>query len=288
MSLFSWFSRKPSPPKPRPAGETHGVLGADATIPLVPGRPLPPPDPAANRKNERIERRELLYLVVRDAMVRASVLSSSYKFKVLSLDQHGRQFLVMIDLAREYGGDTARLAEIEALIAQTAKARFDILVTAVYWRTNEHVAVGQPLKSGTPGALAHAHAPATGAPAPTLAPRPPRRPAPLVPPAPPEPMLPVIGAEPLVPPAAPAAPLLSPRNGTRYEPIEADEVAAFKRALTEAAATGPAVAPAPTGVSVRSGPRLAPSASTGFEDTEMPDDNGPSSDLSRTQYGDLH
>ena len=288
MSLFSWFSRKPSPPKPHPAGEAQGVLGADATVPLVPGRHVPPPNPAANRKNERIERRELLYLVVRDAMVRASVLSSSYKFKVLSLDQHGRQFLVMIDLAREYGGDTARLAEIEALIAQTAKARFDILVTAVYWRTNEHVALGQPLKSGTPGALGHAHAADTAAPAPTLTPRPPRRPAPLVPPAPPEPLLPVIGAEPLVPPTAPTTPLLSPRTGARYEPIEADEVAAFKRALTEAAATGPAVAPAPTGVSVRSGPRLAPSASTGFEDTEMPDDNGPSSDLSRTQYGDLH
>ena len=288
MSLFSWFSRKPSPPKPHPAGEAQGVLGADATVPLVPGRPVPPPNPAANRKNERIERRELLYLVVRDAMVRASVLSSSYKFKVLSLDQHGRQFLVMIDLAREYGGDTARLAEIEALIAQTAKARFDILVTAVYWRTNEHVALGQPLKSGTPGALGHAHAPDPPAPAPTLTPRPPRRPAPLVPPAPPEPLLPVIGAEPLVPPAAPSTPLLSPRTGARYEPIEADEVAAFKRALTEAAATGPAVAPAPTGVSVRSGPRLAPSASTGFEDTEIPDDHGPSSDLSRTQYGDLH
>ena len=83
-------------------------------------------------------------------------------------------------------------------------------------------------------------------------------------------------------------PLLGPRTGARFDPIEADEVAAFKRALTEAAATGPAVAPAPTGVSVRSGPRLAPSASTGFEDTEMPDDHGPSSDLSRTQYGDLH
>ena len=29
MSLFSWFSRKPSPPKPHPAGEAQGVLGAD-------------------------------------------------------------------------------------------------------------------------------------------------------------------------------------------------------------------------------------------------------------------
>ena len=156
MSLFSWFSRKPAPPKPRPMAEPSGLLNADATVPLSPGRqgkPLlepVPPEHAANRKNERMERRELLYTVVRDAMVRAGVLSASYKFKVLSLDQRGRQFLVMMDLAREYGGETVRLSEIEALIAQTAKTRYDILVTAVYWRINDHVAVGIPQKGVAP------------------------------------------------------------------------------------------------------------------------------------------
>ncbi|WP_255590957.1 hypothetical protein [Acidovorax sp. sif0715] len=136
--------------------EPSGLLNADATVPLSPGRqgkplvePLPP-EHAANRKNERMERRELLYTVVRDAMVRAGVLSASYKFKVLSLDQRGRQFLVMMDLAREYGGETVRLSEIEALIAQTAKTRYDILVTAVYWRINDHVAVGIPQKGVAP------------------------------------------------------------------------------------------------------------------------------------------
>ena len=58
-------------------------------------------------------RRELLYGVVREAMVRAGVLSSSYKFKVLSLDARGRQFLVMVDLSHGAGGETGRLAEIE-------------------------------------------------------------------------------------------------------------------------------------------------------------------------------
>jgi hypothetical protein len=46
-----------------------------------------------------MERREMLYAVVREAMVRAGVLSSTYKFKVLSLDPRGRQFMVMVDLA---------------------------------------------------------------------------------------------------------------------------------------------------------------------------------------------
>jgi len=84
----------------------------------------------------------LLYSVVREAMIRVGVLSSSYKFKVLSLDSRGRQYLIMMDLARQYIGDPARLSEVETVIAQAAKTRHDILVTAVYWRVNEHVTAG--------------------------------------------------------------------------------------------------------------------------------------------------
>ncbi|KQO26686.1 hypothetical protein ASF11_03125 [Acidovorax sp. Leaf76] len=345
MSLFSWFSRKPAPPKPRPAAEPSGLLNADATVPLSPGRlgkPLlepVPPEHAANRKNERMERRELLYTVVRDAMVRAGVLSASYKFKVLSLDQRGRQFLVMMDLAREYGGETVRLSEIEALIAQTAKTRYDILVTAVYWRINDHVAVGIPQKGVAPlgASLQAAPAPAVRRPAPVLAtPAPAPAPAPAAMPAraaaapvpaapapapavrpavaapapaasapaaavpPVRPAAPTLAAQATAPaPLLPAAPTLAPapapatRPSPRYEPIEADEVAAFKRALANAAgasAAAPAAAAAARpGVPVRSGPLLPPSShSTGFEDTEMPGSDGPSPDLSSTQYGELN
>ena len=349
MSLFSWFSRKPAPPKPRPLAEPSGLLNADATVPLTPGRqskplvePLPP-EHAANRKNERMERRELLYTVVRDAMVRAGVLSASYKFKVLSLDQRGRQFLVMMDLAREYGGETVRLSEIEALIAQTAKTRHDILVTAVYWRINDHVAVGIPQKGvALQGASLQAATTLPRRPAPVFAPAPapvaaPTRPAaplpavaatpapvpvrtPLVPPvaapapapvpatpaAAPRPApLPAVAATPapvpvrtpLVPPVAapapapvPATPAAATRPAPRFDPIEADEVAAFKRALASAAG-GAAVAGAAAakpGVPVRSGPILPPAQPTGFEDTEMPGADGPSPDLSSTQYGELN
>lgn len=318
MSLFSWFSRKPAPPKakPRSAGaEPSGLLNADATVPLAPGRPGQPllqpvpPEHAANRKNERMERRELLYTVVRDAMVRAGVLSASYKFKVLSLDQRGRQFLVMMDLAREYGGETARLSEIEALIAQTAKTRYDILVTAVYWRINDHVAVGLPQKGITPTPVPSAvapqgvvrkpvPAPAPAAPAPVAASASsllfPAEPAARFPTTPtalgrtpsgttaPAPLLPAsnTGPAPLAPASAPA----------RFEPIEADEVAAFKRALADAAGRAP-VAPAAAarpGVAVRSGPLLPPSHSTDFADTEMPGSDGQSTALSTTQYGELN
>ncbi len=259
MSLFSWFLPKKAPAKSKPM-EPTGLLNADATIPLVPGRDgkptleAPPADHAANRKNERMERRELLYAVVRDAMVRAAVLSASYKFKVLSLDQRGRQFLVMMDIAREYGGDTTRLSEIEALIAQTAKARYDIAVNAVYWRLNDHVAVGMPQKAPLPrpqAAPVPAATTAVAAPSAPAAPRP--------------------GTTP--PPQRP--------TGPRFDPIEADEVAAFKQALASAARP----AAAATGVPVRSGPSRPEPQRLDFEDTEMPDSRPQG--LSGTQYGDL-
>ena len=236
MSLFSWFTRKSKPQAP----------AAAAAAPGAHGKPLPssPSAPSQDqvRRSERTERRELLYTAVRDAMVRAGVLSAGYKFKVLSLDQRGSQFLVMMDLAPEYGGDMDRLGEIETLIAQSAKTRFGIGVPAVYWRTNAQIVVGAALRQAVAGAPAQSRVPeftagAVAASPVVVAPRPAAarqaapRPTALVPPT--------------VPEVAPGS--------TRFDPIEADEVAAFKQALVNAAGRAPQ-APVEPGVATRSGP----------------------------------
>jgi hypothetical protein len=83
-----------------------------------------------------LERRELLYSVVRESMARVGILSSSYKYKVLSLDPRGRQYMIMMDLPSEMATEVTRLAEIEAVVTQNARSRHDIIVTAVYWRIN--------------------------------------------------------------------------------------------------------------------------------------------------------
>ena len=198
MSILDWFTKKPaSDPTPM---ESSGLGHADATEPYSPSGkprargPVTPPGTAANRKHERLERRELLYAVVREAMIKAGVLSSSYKFKVLSLDARGRQYLIMMDLARPNANNAARLAEIEAMIAQYAKARHDILVTAVYWRINEHVTAGLSRPATTPSKPAPLQAVATAS----------------------------AGATPA--PATPAA-------RSNFEPLHPDEVVAFKQAL---------------------------------------------------------
>ena len=192
-----------------------------------------PPGSAANRKGERLERREMLYAVVREAMIRAGVLSSTYKFKVLSLDSRGRQYLIMMDMARQYAGETARLAEIEGLIAQHAKTRHDILVTAVYWRINEHVTAG----------LSRVTVPTVVPIRPTTA-----------------------ASKPSVPNNAPATP---PKPA--YEPLHPEEVAAFKTALASVAAPGPLSAPGEIVKSGRRNPAPPPTFDdTEFDDRPSP------------------
>ncbi|HEY0826262.1 MAG TPA: hypothetical protein VGD76_20915 [Ramlibacter sp.] len=247
MSLLSWFS-------PKKKGDAQvSVLPSSGLSRLESTKPYPQTKHGSggsaqpgNRKQERMERRELLYAVVREAMVRAGVLSSSYKFKVLSLDPRGRQFMVMVDLAQGAASDTTRLAEIEAMVAQSAKARYDILVSAVYWRANEHVAIGDPAHF-TPGK------PLISQPAP-LVPEHVSRPAELR--------------------EAPPLP------GRRFEPLQDDEVAAFRKALDAGVRGEQALASVNNGRTPQSYTLL-----TGFEDTEMAE--GEDGQLSKTQYGSL-
>ncbi len=240
MSLFNWFKKKP-PLARQMDVDSSGMGPADATVPFHAsgkgqGRTAPPSVPGANRKSERLERREMLYAVVRESMIRVGVLSSSYKFKVLSLDSRGRQYLIMMDLARLHAGEIGRLTEIESLIAHSAKSRHDILVSSVYWRINEQVTTAG-LSRPMPAAAA--------------APRPPVIPTPV--------------------PVAKAP----------YEPLQADEVAAFKQALASMAPPAPLSSP---GQIVHSG-RRNPNPQPTFEDTELDDRPTP---LSGTQYGDLN
>lgn len=294
MSFFSWFSGSSSSDpqvsgKARPDSDSSGLTHDERTRPVAGARPrasVPTPlktaEHGGEQKSQRQVKREQLYAAVREAMIRAGVLSASYKFKVLSLDPRGDQFMVMMDLAQEFGGQTDRLAEIEVRIAQSAKARYNIRVTAVYWRMNELVSVGRP----RPGS--HAGQPA-GAPATVVVP--PSVAAPL-----PEPAVATVA--PVVATLAPAVAVVAPvvaalaatetvvaaRVVSRYEAIQDDEVAAFKQALAAASASGPAQAA--QGVSTRSGPHSY-TLLTGFEDTEMPEMPVSAPALSATQYGDL-
>jgi hypothetical protein len=330
MAWFNWFSSKNNKSSIHSRGVASDVLTSQqmgGTRQIVGNKaPQGTAQPAAaasaqrleQRRTERNAKRELLFQVVRESMVRVGVLSSAFKFKVLSLDQRGRSFLVMIELSAEFSGEVEKLAEIENMIAQTARHRFEIIVQAVYWRYFN--------------AASAAVAPYASAPAPLLGAlqAPISRPAPL------------FGMEGAattrtsptafavtqqMPQTKPAAPVAATVTGSfpiigatasqkaaaaRPQPIKPgqddlsdDEVAAFRRALAAGVAHG-AMAAGSTPTKPAPAPRAVPTAAaavvpessnlldkargklllTGYEDTEMADDD-PMPALSGTQYGEL-
>jgi hypothetical protein len=227
----------------KPAAKTAPAQDAGPT-------PLTTDDEQAlDRKSQRLERRELLYAVVRESMARVGMLSSSYKYKVLSLDSRGKQYLIMMDLPREMAEHIGQLAEIEEIITQNARQRHHIEVTAVYWRINQ---LGKVVTSvlrkprpevelgAAPPVLSRMH----------------------------------VDAEVMSPSAA-----LPGERKPRFEPIRPDEVHAFKQGL------GTGKKP---GAAMKSAADFAPTEfpPTEFEETRLEEEND-RLPLSRTQYGDL-
>ncbi len=191
VSLFSWLFSKPTPP------QSTGLPNDGLTAPPPRALASAPANTLADLKNQRHERREHLYSVVRSVMLRSEVLASNYKFKVLSLDTRGRQFLIMIDLSGEQALHPDRWAPVEQLIAMTAAQRHDLMVKAVYWRLAE-----VPVNLNAP------------------------QPAPQVLPTPIRPALAVA--------APPARPETAPKTDD-FDPIGNDEMLAFKKAISAVA-----------------------------------------------------
>ena len=156
MTLFNWFSGKSSPTKGGDdgagSGQSGGRFASAASRPQNSAPPRPVADPtnrSEERKLKRHARREQLYQAVREAFTHAGVLSASYRFKVLSLDQTGNEFMVMMDVDQSFDHRAEKLADIEAKIVQTAQTHYEIRVTSVYWRVSLSAAP-LPAKAAAP------------------------------------------------------------------------------------------------------------------------------------------
>lgn len=222
MSLMNWLKAR----LPRTPGRDALIKARNTvrntTLPLI-----------SPRRGRRVLRRQQLFGIVRESMIRGGVISTSYTFKVLALDNNGDSFLVLMDLALgskdmpdEY------LLEIERWIEQSAKARHDLLVRSVYWRR-----VPQAKQSGV---ALRASVPVQ------------------------------VRREAEVSAPAPLVPEPAMRTNSDYDPVGADEIAAFRRALQSAPAARPvASSRGPTQ------PVATPEFNSGF------------AALSETQYGKL-
>lgn len=130
-------------------------------------------DPShTRRRSDRAIQRDLIHAIVREAIVGLGVLSSHFKFKVLSVDQEGSQFLVMVDVSEQVSPGMNKLALVEAMIVQRALSQRKLRITAVYWRVVPEEALrpaSQSAPTRTASASQNSAAPHHRAPA--LAPR---------------------------------------------------------------------------------------------------------------------
>lgn len=254
MTLFRWFSEKPKAVPVLPAGQTKDRESAHG-----PARHSKPQSIATqstpSQENIRVRRharREQLYIAIREAMTHCGVLSTCYKFKVLSLDQAGNEFLAMVDLSLSSGKDFMHLAEIESSIMQQARERFEIIVPTVYWRVDgslHDVPKSAPVSAASKQTLSvqsGTRDTANSQPAALL----------------------------------PRAEGVKPRRLS----VSENEVAAFRQALLAASSKASSGALEANPVA-RAAPRSY-TLLTGFEDTEM-FESAAAPALSRTQYGDL-
>ncbi|MEG1280572.1 MAG: hypothetical protein RSD57_08985 [Comamonas sp.] len=278
MSFFAnWFGKSAKKPASVEADQPSVFAQSLRSIqqelpshqgPLVTTRPISAADTSPPRPGERSARREMVYSAVRESMVRSGILSAGYKFKVLALDKRATQFIVMVDLAEQFVSTQDNLSQIEALIAYSAKSRFEILITSVYWRLNGQL--------GTTSAKAKAGAAAAlRASMPTAC-------------------APIVAPISQMPAAAP-----------RIDPVEEAEIEAFKKALMESAMSPvpaldnfpPVAAAAPKPIThaapivpARTSPnhiqQARDAARQGGTPAPTPDTNF--GGLSATQYGDLN
>lgn len=187
MFMFNWLrASKNTTGRKGSAGRGRRSF-AQTTLPLI-----------SPRRGRRILRREQLFSVVRESMIRGGVLSTSYEFKVLTLDANGDGFLVLVDLALPAQSmPDEYLLEIERWIQASALSRHEMVVRSVYWRRKAvHDQRGIALKAAVAAQT--------------------RR----------EPAEPSQTAIPV--------PELNPEHA-RVQGVQADEVEAFRRALQKAA-----------------------------------------------------
>jgi hypothetical protein len=246
MSWFDWLKSKPA------AQEGDGVHMMDLSAGDHSDSAFKSHGSGADVdfKVQRQTRRENLYAVVREAMIRSEVLASRYKFKVLSLDTHGRQFLVMVDLMDATALPAHRFLAVEQLIVSHAAQQHGLFVKSVYWRSNETL----PEPHHVPGVSARPEVrdPHAAISTPVLTP-------------------------------APAVPIPPVRPKKAFDPIDQDEVMAFKKAIGALPADGAKTTPG----QVRSSGARKPGYMMGYEDTQLLDHEEVSSPLSRTQFGEL-
>jgi hypothetical protein len=129
MSIFNLFSRHSQNP-PVPEEKSRPAVSPKKSQ-------EPEPDQRSEHTKARHFRRDQVFVAIREAMTRTGILPANYKFKVLSEDPQGNDFMVMMSLVVVAGEPPPPLSAMETTIMEVALERSQIIVSAVYWRMIE-------------------------------------------------------------------------------------------------------------------------------------------------------
>lgn len=95
-------------------------------------------------------RREMVYKSIRETFTALEVMGSMYRLKLSRVDERGHRYLVMVDIGASFTvGDRIRtrtFAGIEALIKKNTYEKYGVIISGMYWRTDDDVNVFDKLR----------------------------------------------------------------------------------------------------------------------------------------------
>jgi hypothetical protein len=110
----------------------------------APEAPAPLDEPTIRRMEleERMAyRRERLYQSIRETFLSMEVVSHMYRFKVMPVDERHHRFIAMIDVAKSFvtgaNSKTKSFAAMEQSMRINTYKRFGVLIDGIYWRVSE-------------------------------------------------------------------------------------------------------------------------------------------------------
>ncbi len=130
------------------ASLTHPSLPMFAFLKKFQRSPQAPSNALAAAPNQRMDleerktyRKELLYQSIRETFLSMEVLSHMYRFKVMPVDERHHRFIAMVDVAKSFvAGAQARtksFSAIEHSMRTAAYQRYGVVIDGIYWRVNE-------------------------------------------------------------------------------------------------------------------------------------------------------
>ena len=158
---------------------------------------------------ERMQvRREMVFESVREHLLLLQIISSMYKFRAVPLDSRQHRFMLAFDVISGFvarrSGKVLRLNEVEEFLRERTFSRYGLRIDAIYWRFHPETQVFERGRRAEDA---------------------PSQPIPSVP-SQPVAAAPDAGGEPL-------------RPASRHQPVDAEEMRAFEKAIAEGAKPPP-------------------------------------------------